>query len=354
MHRRHKPPTTPPTTPPAKQGASSASESGAARRDGKAGLHPRNRHRQRYDLPRLVAASPALGRFVARNAYGDESIDFADPQAVKALNRAILLADYGVLDWDLPDGYLCPPIPGRVDYLHCLADLLASGNDGAIPQGPAVRILDVGVGANCIYPLLGQHEYGWRFLGSEVDAEALAAAQRIVDANRLGAAIELRQQPASGQIFKGVWRSDEVFAATLCNPPFHASPAAAQAGSRRKWQQLGKGPTVGREAGREAGWEAAPVLNFGGQGGELWCPGGELAFIRQMIAESVAFAGRCYWFTTLVSKEGNLPAINAALKQAGVVATHTVAMSQGQKKSRLVAWTFLSRAQQEAWRQRLR
>lgn len=338
MHRRRKSPTAPPTKP----ARSPASASGAVRRDGKAGLHPRNRHRERYDLPRLVAASPALGRFVARNAYGDESIDFADPAAVKALNQAILKADYGVLDWDLPADYLCPPIPGRVDYLHCLADLLASGNGGAIPQGPAIRVLDVGVGANCIYPLLGQHEYGWRFLGSEVDAQALAAAQRIVDANQLGAAIELRQQTSPNQIFKGVWPSGESFAATLCNPPFHASPEAAQAGSRRKWQQLGKDSA--------ADLEAAPVLNFGGQGGELWCPGGELAFIRQMIAESVAFAGRCYWFTTLVSKESNLPAITAALKQAGVVATRIVAMSQGQKKSRIVAWSFFSPQQQDDWR----
>lgn len=322
MHRRNQPPVA----------------TGAAV---KPGLHPRNRHRGRYNLPRLVAASPALAPFVRRNAYGDESIDFADPAAVKALNQAVLRADYGISDWDLPAAYLCPPIPGRADYLHYLADLLAAGNGGAIPRGAAIRVLDVGVGANCIYPLLGQHEYGWHFLGADIDPLALAAAQRIVAANGLSEAIELRQQPAADQVFTGLWRADEVFAATLCNPPFHASLAEAQAGSRRKWRQLGQGG---------AAQHTAPLLNFGGQGAELCCPGGELAFIRRMIAESAAFAERCLWFTTLVSKEANLPAIAVALKQAGVAASRTIAMAQGQKKSRIVAWTFVSRSQQDAWR----
>lgn len=339
MQRRNKPPAGPAnastrTTARTPARAAKSDVPRPAASPDKPGLHPRNRHHGRYDLPRLVAASPALDRFVAANAYGDESLDFADPAAVKALNQAILKADYGVLDWDLPDGHLCPPIPGRADYLHYLADLLATDNGGAIPHGPTIRVLDVGVGANCIYPLLGQHEYGWRFVGTDVDAQALAAAQRIVDGNHLGAAIELRQQSAPEHIFAGVWQAGEVFAATLCNPPFHASPEEAQAGSRRKWQQLGKARAVASAPGN------APVLNFGGQGGELWCPGGELAFILRMIEESGTLARRCAWFTTLVSKEANLPAITAALHRAGVAASRVIAMAQGQKKSRIVAWTF--------------
>jgi 23S rRNA (adenine1618-N6)-methyltransferase len=53
-----------------------------------------------------------------------------------------------------PANYLCPPIPAVADYLHYLADLLADGS-GGVPRGIKVRALDVGVGANCIYPLLG-------------------------------------------------------------------------------------------------------------------------------------------------------------------------------------------------------
>jgi len=312
----------------------------------KAGLHPRNRHRTRYDFARLVAGSSELARFVAPNAYGDATIDFADPRAVKALNRAILLCDYGVAGWDIPSGYLCPPIPGRADYLHYLADLLAEAGGGVLPPGEAVRVLDVGTGANCIYPLLGRREYGWTFVGSDIDARALASAQRILDANpALGAGIELRRQSDPEALFGGVLRAGEYFDLTMCNPPFHASLAEAQAGSRRKWRNLGKA------AGNERGGAAAR-LNFGGQGAELCCPGGEAAFVQRMIEESRRYADRCLWFTTLLSKAASLPQVRAALGRSSVQASRTIAMAQGQKQSRIVAWTFLDPAARAAWRAR--
>lgn len=307
--------------------------------DGKTTLHPRNPHRSRYDFTQLVAASPELAAFVAQNAYGDESIDFANPAAVKALNRALLKSVYGIADWDIPPQYLCPPIPGRADYLHHLADLLAEGNGGVIPRGVAVRVLDIGVGANCVYPLIGQREYGWQFVGADIDAAAIANAQRIVEANGLGSAIALRLQTSPAHIFKGVVQADEMFDLTLCNPPFHASLAEAAAGSQRKWKNLG------RDAGRNK-----PVLNFGGQGAELYCEGGEETFVRRMIAESVQFRAHCLWFTTLISKSASLPAVYRALKQAGVLQHKTIGMAQGQKQSRIVAWTFLDEKQQREWR----
>ena len=68
------------------------------------------------------------------NQFGDESVDFANPAAVKALNRALLRQDYGLDYWDIPAGYLCPPIPGRADYVHYLADLLAADRGGGAPR----------------------------------------------------------------------------------------------------------------------------------------------------------------------------------------------------------------------------
>ncbi|MDO9012117.1 MAG: 23S rRNA (adenine(1618)-N(6))-methyltransferase RlmF [Gallionella sp.] len=303
----------------------------------KAGLHPRNPHRGRYDFQQLIAASPELAAFVSPNAHGDESIDFADPLAVKALNRALLKQEYGIAGWDIPAQYLCPPIPGRADYLHYLADLLADG--GVIPRGDAIRVLDIGTGANVIYPLIGHGAYGWQFVGADIDPVALDNAQRILDANSsLNEGIELRLQASPGAIFRGIVQPDERFDLTLCNPPFHASLAEANAGSQRKWKNLGK-----QNAGK-------PLLNFGGQGAELWCEGGEEAFVRSMIEESALFAERCLWFTTLISKSATLPAVYRALKQAGATDSRTIAMAQGQKKSRIVAWTFQNEDQQRLWR----
>ena len=312
----------PPTPPPA----------------GKDQLHPRSRHRDRYDFAQLIRSSPALAAFVQGNQAA-AALDFADPAAVKALNQALLRHFYGVAHWDIPAGYLCPPIPGRADYVHYLADLLAGSNLGVIPGGRAVRVLDIGVGANCIYPIIGHREYGWRFVGADTDAGALRAARNIVAANpELAGTIDCRLQPAPAHVLTNIINPGEAFDATICNPPFHASAAEAAASTQRKVANLGhaRRPT--------------PLRNFGGQNNELWYPGGEEGFVRQLVAESRQFAQRCYWFTTLISKKMTLPSIYYFLKQAEAAQVHTIEMAQGQKKSRFVAWTFLSEEEQAAWR----
>ncbi|MBS0969647.1 23S rRNA (adenine(1618)-N(6))-methyltransferase RlmF [Chimaeribacter arupi] len=305
----------------------------------KSGLHARNRHRSRYDFPALIASSPELAAFVAENAWGDLSVDFADPAAVKALNRALLRHFYQIAEWDIPEGYLCPPIPGRADYLHHLADLLASCNRGEVPRGKNITVLDVGIGANCIYPIIGLHDYGWRFTGSDTDEVALASAKKIIAQNPLLTHnVRLRLQKQPQQIFTNIIKPNERYDATLCNPPFHASAEEAASGTRRKRQNLGQGNPDG-----------APLLNFGGQSNELWCEGGEALFISRMVSESRTLAQNCFWFTSLVSKKETLPLIYQALEEAGAVTVRTLDMAQGQKVSRIVAWTFLNERQQAAW-----
>lgn len=309
------------------------------RKPAKEGLHPRNRFRAGYDFGQLIACCPELAAFVAPNAYGDESIDYANPSAVKALNQALLKHAYGLQTWDIPRGYLCPPIPGRSDYLHHLADLLGAGNGAAIPQDGSVAVLDIGVGANCIYPLIGAREYGWRFVGSEIDPVAWRWARQLVAANPAVAdLIECRMQVSALECFKGVIKPGEAFDASMCNPPFHASATAAAAATRRKLHNLG---------GRKS---AAAVPNFGGQAGERWCAGGELGFVRRMISQSAQRPDCCRWFTTLVSKSAHLPRLHQALRDVQAANVRTIAMAQGQKQSRILAWTFLGPEEHRAWR----
>jgi len=306
-------------------------------------LHPRNRHQGRYDFPALIKASPELGQFVTTTPAGTPSIDFANPAAVKVFNRALLAQYYGIRHWDIPEGYLCPPIPGRADYLHSVADLLASCNKKNIPGGAGVRVLDIGTGANLVYPLIGHAEYGWSFLGVDIDEAALANAQKILAKNpELAGSIELRHQPVWDNIFTGLLRSGENFDVSLCNPPFHNSPDEVLAVSQRKWNNLGK-------PGAKKG-SAQPRLNFGGGGTELWCNGGERAFVKSMIEQSTQIPKRVLWFTTLLSKADNLVHIEAELKKAKVVESRILPMTQGQKQSRIVAWTFCANGEREKWR----
>jgi 23S rRNA (adenine1618-N6)-methyltransferase len=288
--------------------------------DSRPAMHERNRFRSGYDFERLMNASTSLSGFVKPNGHGQVSIDFADPQAVKALNQALLKDAYGLDHWDLPPGYLCPPIPGRCDYLHHLADLIQRR------QGPQVRALDVGTGANCIYPLIGTCEFGWSFVGAELDEAAYLWAQKLVKSDaRLAGLIELRRQSHASRCFHGMIGKAERYDLTMCNPPFHTSLKEAAAGTERKLRNLG----VKKAA-----------LNFGGTAGELCCEGGELGFIQRMIQESVSYADQVGWFTTLVSKSEHLPALEKALRRVQASEVRIIDMAQGQKRSRVLAWRF--------------
>jgi 23S rRNA (adenine1618-N6)-methyltransferase len=306
--------------------------------DGKPGLHFRSVHRERYDFVALIAANPELAEFVRHNEHGIETVDFHNPAAVKALNRALLMHHYGVLFWDIPPGYLCPPVPGRADYLHHAADLLAKSNKGTIPK--RATVLDIGVGANCIYPIVGRHVYGWRFVGSDIDADALRMARLIVDANpQLKSGLKLRQQTDAANVFDGIIKREDRFDLTICNPPFHGSAAEADAAARRKVANL----TGQRMANVE--------LNFGGRHHELWCEGGEEYFLATMARQSVRYGHQVAWFSSLVSKVDNVRGLLRELEMCNAKRVITLDMAQGNKISRVVAWTFLDKEAMAEWRE---
>lgn len=287
-------------------------------------LHPRNRNRSPYDLKQLVDIKPELAQYVGTNRHGRESIDFADPLAVKLLNQAILHHYYGIEHWDFPEGRLCPPIPGRADYIHYIADLLES--DGI---KSAITCLDVGTGASSVYPVLGAVEYGWDFIASDIDQESLDSAAQIIDQNPiLHDKVNLRYQKDAKRIFKGIIKRRDQIDVTICNPPFHSSIEEATKGTRRKVKNL-RGKVKGK-----------PQLNFGGAQNELVYSGGERQFIKQMISESKLFSRQVRWFTTLVSKQSNLPAIHKLLEYAQPKQVKTIDMGTGNKQSRIVAWTY--------------
>ncbi len=294
-------------------------------------LHPRNKHINGYPFDLLIKTLPELANFVKPNQFGRVTIDFADPIAIKTLNKALLLHYYQLSYWDIPDNYLCPPIPGRADYIHYLADLLAQDNQNQTPIGKRVRILDIGVGANIIYPIIGCAEYGWSFVGSDINPTSIKVASLIAKSNDLlKNTLQCRLQLNSEAIFENIIQPNEFYLASVCNPPFHRSEQEAHATAYTKLQKLGKVNSTKNKV----------ILNFGGQHAELWCKGGESAFIDRMITESIKYKEQCLWFSSLVSKKESLSNIKKQLKNVAVTEYIIVSMAQGQKLSRFVAWTF--------------
>jgi len=305
----------------------------------KVNLHPRNKHRLGYDFEQLIQSCSELKDFVFTNQYQTKTIDFSNAEAVKLLNKALLISDYKIHNWNIPKNYLCPPLPGRADYIHYIADLLTESNNGILPEGENIQGLDIGIGANCIYPIIGNVTYGWSFVGSDIDEKALQNCKKIIGQNeKLIDFISLQLQTEPRFIFKNIITPEDKFAFTICNPPFHSSAFEAAKANIRKTNNLENTKTN------------QTLLNFGGQNTELWCDGGEIRFLTQMVYESAKFPMNCFWFTTLISKKENLKSIYKTLQKVNAVTIKTIEMAQGQKTSRFVAWTFLSNAQQKSWK----
>ncbi|MBT5931700.1 MAG: 23S rRNA (adenine(1618)-N(6))-methyltransferase RlmF [Flavobacteriales bacterium] len=306
----------------------------------KSALHPRNKNRGKYDLHALTNSIPELKSHIISNKHGEKSIDFSNPIAVKTLNRALLSHHYGIKTWMFPNENLCPPIPGRADYIHHMADILGEYNFGEIPIGDDITCLDIGLGASCIYPILGVAEYNWKFIGSDIDPKSITSAKHIINDNpKLKDKIECRLQKESSAIFQGILEKEDLIDVVICNPPFHASIEDAQKGSRRKIKNL-SGKTL-----------KIPKLNFSGISNELICKGGEHQFIQNMITESKIYSKRCFWFSTLVSKQSNLKGIYKSLENSNIKQLKTITMGTANKYSRIVAWTFLSKEEQKEWRE---
>jgi len=301
----------------------------------KSSLHPRNLHRNSYDFELLMSAVPELKHYVFKNDYDTWTINFNIPKAVRLLNKALLLQYYQVKEWDIPEGNLCPPIPGRADYVHYLADLLAE-DYVEIPKGNSVKGLDIGTGANLVYPLTANSSYGWEMLGTDINQDSLENAQTILNQNP-DLSIHLKHQPDSKHIFKNIISKDDKFTFSMSNPPFHESEKDAMLGNRRKNNNLRKKKVEKTN------------LNFSGNASELWCEGGEMAFIKKMINESVEFSSNVLWFSSLVSKKDNLHQLTTLLKNLKVTEFKTIDMAQGQKISRILAWTFVSKENRKSW-----
>lgn len=303
-------------------------------------MHPRNIHINGYDYEKLATVNPSLQEYIRDNGFGRLSIDYANQDAVLALNKTLLEAYYGIKNWSIPSNALCPPVPGRADYLHHLADFLAyKSNHKQIPKGQKVRILDIGVGASAIYPILGNALYGWSFIGSDSNKASINHIEMQLKAENesLAKNLESRYQPNSKNIFTDIIHQGEFIDATICNPPFHSSAEDAERRTKRKWKQLGLKEQM------------QSTKSFGGQSNELWCEGGEVAFLQRMLQESVNYSSQVLWFSSLVSRKTTLALLETTVKEVAPAQFEIIEMAQGQKISRFIAWTFLDKKQHDAW-----
>lgn len=294
-------------------------------------MHKKNKHQKDYDFKKLIESFPSLESYVFENKYEKKTIDFADAKAVKALNTALIKTYYNIDFWEFPDTNLCPPIPGRIDYIHHISSLLNTSN---IKNN--ITVLDIGTGASCIYPLLGNAEYNWNFVATDCNKKSIASAEKIIIKNKLKGVIKLKHQPNADNVLKGIINSNSKFSVSICNPPFYKDEAEAFEATTRKLKGLGK-------------LTDSVTRNFAGQAHELCFKGGEKAFLHTYLYESSLFKTQCFWYTSLVSNKDNIKSMKKSLTKLGATTIKVIEMNQGNKKSRVVAWTFLTEKEQQNW-----
>lgn len=283
-------------------------------------MHLRNVHRYGYDFVKLAESHPALESHFTKTPDGATTIDFSKASSILEFNTALLKYHYNVKYWKLPAGSLYPPIPGRADYIHHVADLIGKGKKHG---------LDIGCGASAIYPILGSAIYDYKMVGSDVDEKSITHAK---DNTLKNDAIEIRHQEDRSNILKGIILENEKYDFVMCNPPFYSSAEEAEKENLKKQRKLGT-----TEESR----------NFAGMAHELWCNGGEALFVKRLIKESVDFKDQVGWFTSLLSKKQNVSKLEKQAKKLKAE-VQVIPMKTGNKESRILAWRFSKEADKPA------
>lgn len=294
----------------------------------KNGFHAENLHREPYAFEALVASNPPLRKHLRQKENNrGVLVDFSDPEAVLCLNQSLLKHYYGIEGWTLPPNYLCPGVPGRVDYLHHLNDLikLPRTNSG-VP-----KMLDIGTGANGIYALLAAAHFKWKVIATDCNASSLENLNHILEQNlELRNQIELRHQEDPQQILHGVLNKQDKITVTACNPPFYPSTEVANQAHLEKHHTHLKRKIGSHEHQR----------TMSGIDQELVYPGGEVAFVTKLIRESVDFKSNIHWFTSLLSKETSLGQLQPELDMAKPQQQRVIPMQHGNKVTRILCWSF--------------
>ena len=292
-------------------------------------MHPRNVFADTStDFFVLGKRQPCFRPFVEQSSVSRWHVNFKSWEVTRALNRALLIDGYGLVSWDIPKGHLCPPVANRANYIHWLEDLLQLSRPSGGPniEYEGVRGIDIGIGSNCVFPLLGAATNRWSFVGIDVTDVALKWADKNrLDNPILATQIQVRDARNSASIRDQntstlfCTHAREQFTFCMCNPPFFETMKHTKQN---------------------------PGTNFGGTHTEMCCSGGEEAFTRRIYDDSLMSRDRVYWYTTMCGKKETMRKLRRLLDMAKVPAIRTAQFLQGKTVRWGVAWSFSPQARQ--------
>ncbi|XP_078278529.1 RNA N(6)-adenosine-methyltransferase mettl16 isoform X2 [Rhinoraja longicauda] len=259
-------------------------------------MHPRNRYKDKPpDFSYLASKYKEFQRHVHTNLTGKVSLNFKEPEAVRALTCTLLKEDFG-LTIDIPLERLIPTVPLRLNYIHWVEDLIGCGTN----KNKLIRGIDIGTGASCIYPLLGATMNGWFFLATEVDDMCFSYATKNVEQNNLSDLIKVVKVPQKTLLMDALKEESEiVYDFCMCNPPFFANQMEAQGVNSRNPSR-----------------PPPSSINTGGIT-EIMAEGGELEFVKRIIHDSLQLKKRLRWYSCMLGKKCSLVPLKGELQQQG-------------------------------------
>ncbi|OQE25960.1 hypothetical protein PENFLA_c007G04548 [Penicillium flavigenum] len=270
------------------------------------------------------AALALQSRDFAKHLKTNGQLDFTDPAAVRQLTTTLLQQDFR-LKVDIPEDRLCPPVPNRLNYILWLQDLLDS-TAGGLHEGynrdREVVGLDIGTGCIGIYPLLGcATRPRWNFVATDIDSNNIRTSQHNVALNDLESRIRIVHSDPNGPLIPLEKLGCQTLDFTMCNPPFYTSSNELKQSAEQK--------------------EREPFSTCTGAEVEMVTSGGEIAFVKRMIDESLQLRDRVQWYTSMLGKLSSLNALVETLIKHGITNFAVTEFEQGSKTKRwAVAWSW--------------
>lgn len=327
------------------------------------------------DFSRLLEKDDRLQTVVGRNINGEyRHIDFKNPSVLRAVTEATFLHEFGITI-TLKEDRLCPPIPNRLDYLAWIEEIWentylneieefseksndelsrsASAKRIKVERDKFLRISDIGTGSSCVYPLLGSAMHSnWQFIGTDIDNESIRNARDTIANSRnerncviqygshplnLARRIRLLLREMDQPILPDLqdiraagldllpstfppFKDGFLYHITMCNPPFYANYAEMIESLNAK--------------------ATTPNSTCHGSSNEMIYEGGEEAFIRRMIGESIRMKDKVIWFTTLIGKLSDVKPVVEELQKQKANHFQVTDFLQGKTKRWAVIWTF--------------
>ena len=234
------------------------------------------------------------------------------------MTKCILNYYFKIKYYSISNNFLIPTVPSRLNYINVINSLLKSY--GVKNNEKEIIGIDIGTGANIIYPLLGYSVYKWKFICSEINEQAFENASKIIKENNLEENIKLIKQKYNNFIFIGIINRENRYTFTMCNPPYYDYEEEIKIEDKKRDCEY----------------------NFD----EIYYKNGEIGFFDKYFEESICYWKNVFIFTFLIGKKSNAEKIYEKISEnKGIKFFDIKRIKTGNNMRYIIYWSFFNKYQ---------